>query len=413
MMTKAILLIAGLALMSGVLPAQVKNLDFYVEQALINSPLLKDYRNQVQTNLLDSERIRATYRPQVTGTSINSYAPVIKGYGYDNAITNGAQGSALVGVSQALVSRKNLTTQFETLRLQNQGIENGASASEQDLKRTVIAQYLTAYGDLQQLNVTREITEMLRTEDTLLKVLTEHNVYRQTDYLTFLVTRQQQELVLRQLDIQFKNDFATLNYLSGVVDTTTIVLADPALQVNKPPDINQSVFFKKFTIDSLLLVNNRALVDFGYRPKVNLFADAGYNSSFAIQPYKNFGTSFGVNITVPIYDGKQRKIQYAKLKISENTRLGYKDFFKRQYDQQIQQLTQQLEATAVLIEEISSQIKYAEGLIDVNKKLLQTGDVKIADLVIAINNYLTAKSLLAQNRVNRMQIINQINYWNR
>jgi hypothetical protein len=67
----------------------------------------------------------------------------------------------------------------------------------------------------------------------------------------------------------------------------------------------------------------------------------------------------------------------------------------------------------VLIEEISSQIKYAEGLIDVNKKLLQTGDVKIADLVIAINNYLTAKSLLAQNRVNSMQIINQINYWNR
>jgi hypothetical protein len=244
-------------------------------------------------------------------------------------------------------------------------------------------------------------------------VLTEHNVYRQTDYLTFLVTRQQQELVLRQLDIQFKNDFATLNYLSGVVDTATVVLADPALRVNKLPDIDQSVFFKRFTIDSLLLVNNRALVDFGYKPKVNLFADAGYNSSFAIQPYKNFGTSFGVNITVPIYDGKQRKIQYARIKISENTRLGYKDFFKRQYDQQIQQLTQQLEATAVLIEEISNQIKYAEGLIDVNKKLLQTGDVKIADLVIAINNYLTAKSLLAQNRVNSMQIINQINYWNR
>jgi len=412
-MKKVLLLITLLALMTGILPAQVKNLDYYVGQALINSPLLKDYRNQVQTNLLDSERVRATYKPQVTGTSTNSYAPVIKGYGFDNAITNGGQGSALVGVSQALVSRKNLTTQFETLRLQNQGIENGASTSEQDLKRTVIAQYITAFGDLQQLNVTREITEMLRTEDTLLKVLTEHNVYRQTDYLTFLVTRQQQELVLRQLDIQFKNDFATLNYLSGVVDTATVVLADPALQVNKLPDIDQSVFFKKFAIDSLLLVNNRALVDLGYKPKVNLFADAGYNSSFAIQPYKNFGTSFGVNITVPIYDGKQRKIQYAKLKISENTRLGYKDFFKRQYDQQIQQLTQQLEATAVLIEEIGNQIKYAEGLIDVNKKLLQTGDVKIADLVIAINNYLTAKSLLAQNRVSRMQIINQINYWNR
>jgi outer membrane protein TolC len=168
LMKKVLLLIAGLALMTGILPAQVKNLDYYVEQALNNSPLLNDYRNQVQTNLLDSERIRATYKPQVTGTSTNSYAPVIKGFGYDNAITNGGQGSALVGVSQALVSRRNLTAQFETLRLQNRGIENSASTSEQDLKRTVIAQYITAYGDLQQLNVTREITEMLRTEDTLL-----------------------------------------------------------------------------------------------------------------------------------------------------------------------------------------------------------------------------------------------------
>jgi hypothetical protein len=45
--------------------------------------------------------------------------------------------------------------------------------------------------------------------------------------------------------------------------------------------------------------------------------------------------------------------------------------------------------------------------------LLETGDARIADLVIALNNYLTAKNLLTQNTVSRLQIINQINYWNR
>ncbi len=64
---------------------QQKNLDYFIQQGLDNSPLLKDYQNQVQINRVDSQRIRATYKPQVTGTSNNAYAPVIKGYGYDGA----------------------------------------------------------------------------------------------------------------------------------------------------------------------------------------------------------------------------------------------------------------------------------------------------------------------------------------
>jgi len=392
---------------------QQKSLDYFIRQALTNSPLLKDYQNQVQINQADSQRIRAIYQPQVTGNSTNSYAPVIGGYGYDGAITNGGQLSAVVGVSQALVSRKNLSAQFETLRLQNQGITNTAKLSEQDLARTVIAQYITAYGDMQQLSFAREVNTLLKKEENLLKSLTETNVYRQTDYLTFLVTRQQQELSVKQLSIQLQNDYATLNYLSGIVDTAQAVLAEPSVTLQQLPDINQSVFFRKFTIDSLQLGNSRSLVDFSYKPKINLYADAGYNSTLTYLPYKNFGTSFGVNITVPIYDGRQKKIQYSKISIAEKTRAVYKDFFKAQYSQQIAQLMQQLRATGELIEEINHQVKYAEGLINVNIKLLETGDAKIADLVIAVNNYLMAKNLLTQNNVSRLQIINQINYWNR
>ena len=393
--------------------AQSRNIDYYLDQALHNSPLLKDYQNQVQSNLVDSQRLRASYRPQVTGTSNNSYAPVINGYGYDNAITNGGNISAMVGVNQALVSRKNINTQYETIRLQNQGIENTARITEQDLKRTIVAQYITAYGSWQQLNFSRQVDTLLKKEEGLLKTLTEHNVYRQTDYLTFLVTLKQQELLVRQQAIQFRNDHATLNYLSGIVDTAGVLLEEPPLAVQSLPDVTHSVFFCKYTLDSLLLTNSRSLIDFSYKPKVSLFADGGYNSSLAYLPYKNFGTSFGVNITVPIYDGHQRKMQYSKLNIAERTRTAYKDFYTSQYSQQIAQLQQQLKGTEELIDDINQQIKYSEGLINVNVKLLETGDAKIADLVIALNNYLTARNLLIQNNVSRLQIINQINYWNR
>lgn len=408
------ILIIGLIFLSGKNSIAQKNtLDFYLREAIQNSPLLKDYQSQMESNAIDSERIRAQYKPQVSGSSINSYAPVINGFGYDNAITNGGQLSGIVNVSQTLVSRGNLSAQYKNIQLQNQGIANTARISTQDLKRTITNQYLTAFGTLQELNLAKEIHELLQKEAGILKTLTEKNVYRQTDYLTLLVTVQQQDLSLRQLDIQYHNDFATLNYLAGIVDTTAVNLDEPSFTINPLPGPDHSVFFQKYTIDSLILVHNRTLLDYSYKPKVNLYANGGYLSSLMYQGYKNFGTSVGLDITVPIYDGKQKKMQYRKLDISERARSGYKNFYTNQYYQQINLLEQQLQQTESLIGDINNQIKYSNGLIEVNTKLLETGDAKIADLIIALNNYLNAKNLLTQNKVSRLQIINQINYWNR
>jgi outer membrane protein TolC len=389
------------------------NLNFYLAQALQNSPLLKDYQNQVQTGEVDSQIVRAGYQPQVNGSSINTYAPVVNGYGYDQAISNGGNFSTLVGVNKTLVGRKHLDARFEGIRLQNEGLRNTSKISEQDLKKNVTAQYITAYGDLRQLAFNREIYALLQKEETLLKDLTEKNVYRQTDYLAFLVTLKQEGLLLRQLEIQYRNDHGTLNYLCGIADTSATPLEDPEIHLQSLPDITHSVFFHQYHLDSLKLRNDRSLIDFNYRPKASLYADGGYSSTLAYEAYKNFGVSFGISVTVPIYDGHQRKLQYSKLDIAERTRTGYKDFFSRQYNQQIAQLSQQLKATEELIGQINDQVKYSEALIEVNGKLLGTGDAKIADYILALSNYLNAKNLLTQNDITRLQIINQINYWNR
>jgi len=154
-------------------------------------------------------------------------------------------------------------------------------------------------------------------------------------------------------------------------------------------------------------------IEYNYKPKINLYADGGYLTSFAEQYYKNFGVSAGVTLTVPIYDGRQKKMQVDKIAISEQTRQGYRDFFKKQYEQNIAQLFQQLHSIQKLIDEASNQIKYTEILIEANRKLLEAGDVRMPDYILAIGNYLTAKNIITQNNINKLQIINQINYWNR
>jgi outer membrane protein TolC len=391
----------------------VTHLDFYLGQALQNSPLLNDYRNQVLTGGIDSQLIRAAYRPQVAGSSVNVYAPLINGWGYDQAISNGGNFTTVVAVTQTLVGQKHLDAQYETIRLQNQGVTNTSKISEQDLKKNVTAQYITAYGDLEQLRFNREVYALLQREEGLLKDLTQKNVYRQTDYLAFLVTLKQEGLLLQQLDIQYRNDHGTLNYLCGIADTGATLLEDPGVKLQHLPEIGNSVFFRQYGLDSLRLRNTRSLVDFSYRPKASLYADGGWSSSLMYEPYKNFGVSFGFSVTMPIYDGHQRKMQYSKLDIAERTRSGYKNFFTSQYNQQIAQLTQQLKATEALIGQIDEQVRYSQALIDVNGKLLGTGDAKISDYIIALGNYLNAKNLLTQNMITRLQIINQINYWNR
>lgn len=393
--------------------AQDKNLGYYLSAAVRNSPLLNDYRNQLLSNKIDSQVLLASRKIQITGNGNSFYAPVINGFGYDAAITNGGQLQALITATKNLLPKKFLAFQFQDIQITGDSLRIVSLISEQDLRRTIISQYINVFGDQLQIDFNSTLLNLLSNEEIVLKRLTQRNIYKQVDYLSFLVTFQQQSLTQQQLVAQYKNDFATLNYLAGIFDTTTVQLTPPDLFGVKDFRKDSSPFFLKFKIDSLRLINNKSLIDLGYRPHINLFGDGGYESSFMTRPYKNFGTSFGVNFILPIYDGRQKKFQYSKLAIAERTRLRNKEFFENQFNQQVAQLQQQLSAIENLLDPVNSQIKYIETLIDADGKLLETGDIRMTDYVLAINNLITAKNLVVQNTINRYQVINQLNYWKR
>ncbi len=392
--------------------AQTKDLNYFINNSIANNPKTTELQNLILANSLDSQLIKAGNRFQVTGSGNAYYAPVFNGYGYDVAITNGQQLSALVALNKQIYNKRNLSLQFKTLQIQKDSLNITAAISKQDIKKAIVTQYITTYGDQLQLDFNDEVIGLLTNEETLLKKLTQKNVYKQADYLSFLVTLQQQQLTRNQLLVQYKNNYATLNYLAGIIDTTTAPLNAPDIEVARNFDTLTSPFFLNYKIDSLRILNQRSMIDIAYRPKVNLFADAGYQSTFTILPYKNFGTNVGINLTIPIYDGHQRQLQYSKLNIEERTRQKQKEFFTNQFSQQIQQLQQQLNDLESLSGPINQQIKYLQTLIEVNGKLLETGDIKITDYVLALNNYITSKNLVVQNQIARYLVIHQLNYWN-
>lgn len=393
--------------------SQTRSLDYFVEQAHTNSPVINEFNNQILSNRLDSLILRASLKTQVNFISSNSYAPVIKGFGYDNVITNGANITGVVQASRNFLAKNNVAAELNAIRLQSQALFDTINITGQELTRAITEQYITAYGNQVALDFNGEIYDLLKKEEEILKTLTQKSVYKQTDYLAFYVTLQQQQFAFLQSQIQYNADYLTLSYLAGMVDTTISRVERPNLDDSLRLDFVNSIFYKRFTTDSLRLEAEKRLIDFQYKPRLGAYTDAGYNSSLLTTPYKNFGVSFGVSLNVPIYDGNQKRYKYNKIDLLEKTRLNKKTFYIHQYRQQIAQFSLQLKSTDLLVNTINAQIKYINTLLSANAKLLETGDIKISDYVLAITNYINARNLLNQNYINRLRIVNQIRYWNR
>ena len=91
-----------------VLQAQTYSLDHYLDIAKSNSPLLKDLRNQVASNQIDSLRLLAGYKTQLNANSGGLYAPIVDGYGYSEPITNNHTLNALLSANHMPSSAKKI-----------------------------------------------------------------------------------------------------------------------------------------------------------------------------------------------------------------------------------------------------------------------------------------------------------------
>jgi outer membrane protein TolC len=391
--------------------SQERDLNFYIQKAQTNSPLLSDLKNQIKSNSIDSLVFRATRKPQVSGNLYANYAPLLDSIGYDTALSNHHTLSALVGVNQKILGKNQINSQANSYKLITDALVLNKKIALKDLNKTIVSQYISASGTSEQITYNKKINALLKSEATILKKLTQNSVYKQTDYLIFLASIKQQDLVVLQLKQQYENDLGLLNYLSGEVDTSFVHLKKPEIGLKNIQKDEKIIFYKQFEIDSLKIQNQNKLIDNAYKPSVSLLGDAGYMSTFDVKPYRNFGFSVGVGASIPIYDGHQRVLQHQKNETLLQTNLAYKTNFKKQYSQQLLLLNQKLKQAIEIEKQLNSQLVITEALIEANKKLLVTGDAQITEYVIAVGNLISIKNAISQNSINKLQVINEINYW--
>ncbi len=410
-MFRKLLILLLVCFISFSVDSQSQSLDLYIQQGIQNSPQLKDYTNQLQLNSIDSAVLNSERKPQVNGIGMLMTAPSYNGWGYDEAITNTGNYSTMVSASQNIFSKKTYAPQYEALNIEKQSIKNTSMLSEHDLKKGITDQYITAYSSLISILFIQSACVLMKEEEQLLKKFVQNGIYKQVDYLSFEIAVQSQDIQLKQAQIQYKNDLLQLNLICGIKDTSYHILQDPDIRLMQPKEKNNSPFLLQFKIDSLKIVNQKYLAEVKYRPRLNWAADAGMLGSHPALLYRNFGASFGINFSMPIYDGKQKNLQNQKLSINELTRTNYQSFFKTEYDQHIELVNIQLDGNEQLIAQIKKQAVSAEILINASKELLNRGELSVTDFIITIKNYIDIKSQLNQLELKKRQLTNELNYW--
>jgi len=390
--------------------SMAQTLDEFISKGIKNSPLLKDYQNRIKVTEIDSMLLKAALKPQVNANAQLMYSPDFNGYGYDNAVTNGGNYTAVIGVSQSFFNKRILNANLEAVGIEQQLIKNAGKLSEYEIKNLVTTTYLSALGDQNDISSNLSFLNLMMEEKTILKQLSDQGIYKQTDYLSFIIELESQKILAEQLKIQYDKDIHLLRQICGITDTSRVKLSTPVLIKESSGSISKSLIYMTFTIDSLKILSDKKMIDNKYRINLNWFADAGFLSSNPLNIYKNFGASAGLNIGLPVFDGHQRKLNYQKLGIQEDSRLFYKNFYISQHSEKLRQLNDELTASLSLAELLKKQEKAAGDLCNLYREQLDMGNVSITELVNAMKNHISFSSNLNQLQIHILQLINDYNY---
>ncbi len=389
---------------------KAQQLEYFISKGIDSNPLLNEYRNQTITSKMDSLLVKAMNMPQVISNTQILYSPSIGKFGYDNAVTNGGNYASIVDASQPIFNRNLLKNRYEGINLQQQTSQNNAKISKGDLQRVITNLYLTAYADYLEVGVNRSYLVLMNEYKEIVRKLSMSGMYRQSDWMSLTIEIQSAEIDLKRQLAQLDKDASILRQLCGIVDTTQFIPELPPLKLEKQTGVSDSPLFMKFKIDSLRIINTREETNLKYLPKVSWYAGAGLMSSTPSLIYRKLGFSVGANMSIPVFDGHQRKLEHKKLDIQENTRAVYEEYFKNQYSEQMMQLIKELQSTRQITEMVKKQLSDTEKLGLVLKNQLNNGNVFIIELINTMKNYISVSRGINQLQVREFEIINELNY---
>lgn len=426
-MKKKILFIILVAFGSNCLYSQT-DLNYYINAAKQNSPLINDNQNQTKVNQLEAERLKAFYtKPQVGVTANYMFSPIInldnnqtkfegnsagadKYVGYDFAAANGGQYQALLNITQPVFNKQKLKTTTDQVDVISQINQNNVKLTGHDIEKIVTDQYILCLQGLKQTDYSNSMLNVLSEQKEIIKKLVEASVYKQSDLS--LLNIEHQNFLFQQTSFQanYKRDLMDLKIICGINDTAFVILSDLDLKLTSNTD--NSLFNEKYRLDSMNLVTSKNIFELKYKPQVNLIANTGLNAVYAPTIPNRFGFNAGLSFSYNFFDGKQKNINRSKTDILLKSVSFYKENFVTQNNMRKTKILNELQSYISRINKAEQQLNEYSTLLNLYKKEILTGQLSIINYVMVLKNMVTMQRDNTILSSQKQSLINAYNYWN-
>ncbi|EHQ28805.1 TolC family protein [Mucilaginibacter paludis] len=405
---------------------QQLDLEYFVASGLKNDPGLKQNVNQQQIYSLQSQLINAQNKsPQVNFTSDYLFSPFFgsdgkvisitpnpsaNAFGYDAALTNGGTYATQLNVSIPLLNKKTVSA----LQDQNNNLAaintNTKAQLEHDLRKNITDLYILVYQAQQQEEYLQMVVSQIKERKATVEALVKRGLLQQSDYLLLEIEQNGRETDLSMARIAEVNAYGALKNAAVVSDTAIITLKEPLINLQPNPDTYY--FREKFKLDSLNLAIQQNVFNTKYTPTLTFSGNGGMLASDVNNIPHNVGLQAALHLNIPIYDGRQRKINESQSKIAQQGIVYARDNFtiqQKNYLQNIQKQISLFNQNMVLINQL---IAKQDLLLKLDKEKLQSGQLSIIEYIKSIQDYVAAKQNLTAAKVQVLLLANQYNYYN-
>ena len=400
------------------------NLDFFIQSALKNNPQIKENNQSFLNSKLELDLIHAENTlPKLSLTANYVFVPYFNNrgklvssepqpdaIGYEPAITDGGLYSALFNVEKNLFNGITIDALRKQVSVKDDVTRNNSLLLKHDIEKQVTDQYLQAYLSMKLIDLENEVLSLLKEEFSVSGKLKESGLIKESDNLLLSIEVENQTNALNSARSQFNTNINQLLTLCGI-DNLAVSKID-SIALNLTPLQNNSVYARKYELDSLSLHVQQEILESKYNPQISAFFNTGLMAVSLEGIERKLGMSAGFNFTLPIYDGGQKSITRQQNEISIKSISYYREYFFNQLKNLRSNSISRQVSIKRNIENIQKQIKTYEKVMNISEKEFRQGLLSVVDYLTITKNFIELKKNLISSQNECQLEISNYNYWN-
>ncbi|HML65164.1 MAG TPA: TolC family protein [Dysgonomonas sp.] len=402
------------------------SLAYYIREAKLNSPLIKDYLNQQIVSDYELQRLKAFYTQSKLDLAGNYlFVPIIAKdngktafkwnnptatdyYGYDLGQT-GQSLQAGITWSKPLLGRASYKLAEEQIEVDKEISKNNIRLQEHDLEKLVTDQYILCLLNKKKIAFSDSLLILLDQQTDVVQKLAKVGIMKQSDIKLLHVEIQNNKELQETYKQSYRKDLLDLNILCGIRDTSIVILDDINIDLRLPIQSN-SLFLEQYRLDSLNLKTLQNVSEIQYKPQLNFFVDGGLRfSEFNKSVPKHFGMSAGITFTWTLFDGKQRKLTRNKTNAQLSTISFYRENFILQNDLKRKQCLTELKSYDARKKLLITQVDTYNQILSDYKQEINKGQRSMVDFITVLRS----RTQTVENQylldANRLLLINTYN----